>query len=97
MKAAFAGLLLASLSLGGCCLSGSACNAPMAAATGRTDLDGLGPPPAADPASAAPTQQRLSSRTRSRGGGTAPAYDTMNAGDNFEDDDARLRRKLIIC
>jgi hypothetical protein len=96
MKTLCAAVLLATLSLGGCCLSGSGCDAPMAAATtGRYDLDGLGQPPAEDPPSQAP-KQRVSSR-RGQGDEPRPVYDNINAGDNFDDDDARLRRKLIIC
>jgi hypothetical protein len=94
MKTLSAALLLATLSLGGCCLSGSGCNGPMA--TGRYDLDGLGQPPAEDPPPAAP-KQRLSSRTKSHGDEMRSLYDNSDGRDNFEDDDARLRRKLIIC
>jgi len=94
MKTLCAALLLATLSLGGCCLSGSGCNAPMA--TGRYDLDGLGQPPMEEPPPAAP-KQRLSSRTKGQGDEMRPGYDNSNEGDNYGDDDARLRRKLIIC
>jgi hypothetical protein len=96
MKTRCAVLLLATLSLGGCCLSGSGCNAPIDTATTIPNPDGLGQQPAADSPSPAP-KQRVSSRRKSQGDEPSPVYGSSNAGDNFEDDDARLRRKLIIC
>jgi hypothetical protein len=96
MKTRFAVLLLATLSLGGCCLSGSGCNTPIDTATAMPNPDGLGQPPAVDSPSPAP-KQRVSSRRKSQGDEPSPVYGNSNAGDNFEDDEARLRRKLIIC
>ena len=91
MKALCAALLLATMSLGGCCLSGSACNAPMA--TTNSNPDGLGQPPVMDSPSPAP-KQRVSSRVKDQVDEPRP-YDNSNAGDDF--DEARLKRKLIIC
>jgi hypothetical protein len=95
MKPLCAALLLATLSLGGCCSFGSGCNMPTATA-GRYDLDGLGQPPAEAPPSAAP-KQRVSSRAKGQGDEMRSLYDNSNGSDNFEDDEARLKRKLIIC
>jgi hypothetical protein len=96
MKTRCAVLLLATLSLGGCCLSGSGCNAPIEAATTMPNPDGLAQPPAAEPPSPAP-KQRVSSRRKSQGNEPSAMYGNSDAGDNVEDDEARLRRKLIIC
>jgi hypothetical protein len=96
MKTRCAVLLLVTLSLGGCCLSGTGCNTPIETATTMPASDGLGQPPAADSPSPAP-KQRVSSRRKSQGAEPNPVYGNSNAGDNFEDDDARLKRKLIIC
>jgi hypothetical protein len=93
MKARCAALLLVTLSLGGCCLSGSGCNAPMATTT--SNWDGLGQPPAEASPPPAPTQ-RVATRTKGQGE-PGRVHNNSNTGDDFEDDDARLKRKLIIC
>ena len=96
MKTRCAVLLLATLSLGGCCLTGNGCNTPIETATTTPNPDGLGQPPAAEATPPAP-KQRVSSRRKSQGDEPSPVYGSSNAGDNLEDDEARLRRKLIIC
>jgi hypothetical protein len=96
MKAHRTALLLVSLSLGGCCLSGTGCNAPPMATT-TSNLDGLDQPPAEDPPAQVPKQKRVSSRTKSQGGEPGSVYSDPNMGNEYDDADARLRRKLIIC
>ena len=95
MKTLYVALLLATASLGGCCLSSSGCNmSPIA--TARPDLDGLGQPPAEDLPSPTP-KQRVSSRAKDHGEEPTPVYSNSNNGDDLEDEDARLKRKLVIC
>src|SRR5262249_39752898 len=95
MKAHCAALLLVTLSLGGCCLSGSGCNTPPMATT-TSNLDGLGQPPTEDRPAPMP-KQRVSKRTKGQGDEPGSVYSNPNIGNEFEDDDARLKRKLIIC
>ena len=95
MKTLYVAFLLATVSLGGCCLSSSGCNmSPIA--TARPDLDGLGQPPAEDPPSPTP-KQRVSSRAKDRSEEPMPVYGNSSDGTDLEDEDARLKRKLIIC
>src|SRR6516225_9173076 len=98
MKTTCAALLLA-LSLGGCCLSTSGCIAPQP--TALTDWDGLGQPPKEAAAPAAPKQQV---NKRAKDQETKPASNSAKVANSWEDeearqqaDDARLKRKLIIC
>ncbi len=92
-------VLLAALGLGGRCLSGSGCNAPQAAA--RTDLDGLDPPVEDDNAPA--PKHRISDQAKLRTGQAKPASGAKTPtgweDDQAQDqaDEARLKRKLIIC
>ena len=82
---------LAALSLGGCCLSLGGCEVPLA--TARTDWDGLVAP--AEKTSDPPKSQSRQPRD---------AYTSATLGNSWRDDeaqqqldDARLKRKLIIC
>jgi hypothetical protein len=91
MKVLLIATALAALSLGGCCLSLGGCEVPLA--TARTDWDGL----------AAPTEQ-TSDRAKSQGKQPKDAYTSATLGNSWKDDDAqqqlddaRLKRKLIIC
>jgi hypothetical protein len=97
MKILLIATALAALSLGGCCLSPSGCEVPLAAA--GTNWDGLGQ----NPESSAPTE-KTSDRAKSRGKQPKDAYTSATLGNSWQDDeaqqqldDARLRRKLIIC
>jgi hypothetical protein len=71
MKALSIAAVLAALTLGGCCLSFSGCEAPLA--TARSDWDGLVPPRAADAPSSAPTE-KTSGRAKSQGEQSKTAY-----------------------
>jgi hypothetical protein len=100
MKVLLIATALAALSLGGCCLSVGGCDVPLStASTARTDWDGLGP----DPGSSAPTE-KTSDRTKSQRKQPKDAYTSATYGNSWKDDDAqlqlddaRLKRKLIIC
>src|SRR5215475_13532727 len=98
MRAAGATLLLAALSLGGCCLSGGGCDAPLA--TARAGWDGLGQPPAEGTPSPGP-ERRVSSRARDQSVRPKSGYDlskaSEEAGAGFPSDDDELKRKLVIC
>ena len=100
MKSLCAVVFLAALPLGGCCLIGTGCNAPVAAA--RTDGDGLNQP-ALEETPSEPPKQRISSRVRSQGQ-QPKSQDNLATADSWQDeqareqsDDIRLKRKLIIC
>jgi hypothetical protein len=97
MKVLLIATALAALSLGGCCLSLGGCDVPLA--TARTDWDGLGQ----DPGSPAPPE-KTSDRTKSQGKQRKDAYTSATVGNSWKDDgaqleqdDARVKRKLIIC
>jgi hypothetical protein len=99
MRALSIAAVLAALTLGGCCLSLSGCNAPLA--TARTDWDGLVPPRDGTPS--APTE-KTSGRAKSPGEPPKTAYTGTTSGNSWQDDDARLqlddtrvKQKLIIC
>jgi hypothetical protein len=100
MKAHCTVLLLVALSLGGCCLSGSGCDAPLMAtapmATTTSNLDGFAPSPAEEPSAPAP-KQRGARRSRGQGGEPGSVYSDPNMGNEYDDAEARLKRKLIIC
>src|SRR6516164_8049764 len=97
MRSFCAAVFLAALPLGGCCLSESACNAPVAAA--RADWDGLDQP-AVEKAPSVALRQRISRRQ----GRQTNSQDDLATGDSWQEEDARqqsddvrLKRKLIIC
>ncbi|HZV05000.1 MAG TPA: hypothetical protein VE999_07965 [Gemmataceae bacterium] len=99
MKAILIAAALAALPLGGCCLSVGGCEVPLATAATAPDWDGLGPAPA----SSAPTDI-TSDRTRSKGRQPKDAYTSTTTGNSWKDDDAqlqmddaRVKKKLIIC
>ncbi len=99
MKAILIAGALAALPLGGCCLSPSGCEVPLATAATTTDWDGLGQPPG----SSAPTDI-TSDRTRSQRRQPKDTYTGTTTGNSWQDDDAqlqmddaRVRKKLIIC
>jgi hypothetical protein len=101
MKVLSIAAVLATLTLGGCCLSFSGCEAPLA--TARSDWDGLVPPRAEDAPSSAPTE-KTSGRANSQGEQSKTAYSGSTTGSSWKDDDARLqmddarlKQKLIIC
>jgi len=87
-------LLLATLSLGGCCLSGLSCNAPLPTVT--ANWDGLGQQPTEDMRSP-PAKQRIShnqTKARAEKPTSAERYAT---GDDLPYDDDQLKQKLVIC
>ena len=100
MKTICAALLLVALSLGGCCLSGSGCNAPQPTALTNWD-DGLDQPPEE---AAAPAARKQHVDKRAKAQKAKPASDSANSANSWQDeenqraaDDARLKRKLMIC
>ena len=101
MKTICAALLLVALSLGGCCLSGSGCNAPQPTALTNWD-DGLDQPPEEAAVPAAP-KQHVDKRAKAQKAKSASENaNSANSWEAKEDqqaaaDDARLKRKLIIC
>ena len=87
-------LLLATLSLGGCCLSGLSCNAPLPTVT--ANWDGLGQQPTEDMRSP-PAKQRIShnqTKARAEKPTSAERYAT---GDDLPYDDDQLKQRLVIC
>jgi hypothetical protein len=98
MKTICAALLLVALSLGGCCLSSSGCNAPQPTALTNWD-DELDQPPEE---AAAARKQHVDKRAKAQK--AKPASDSANSANSWQDeenqraaDDARLKRKLMIC
>jgi hypothetical protein len=102
-------LLVAALSLSGCCLSGSACYGPTAAG-GAPAWDGLGAAPTDDDPQAAETSppKKLArtkpNRTVSSNAASASSNPYLSSEDAFEQqqaadraDDARIKQKMIIC
>lgn len=101
MKSFCAAVFVSALSLGGCCLSGSGCYTPQPAS--QTSWDGLGQPPEENTAAAAP-KPPLPRAADSRDDQPRPASDGRNKSASWQDDDAqlqsddaRVKRKLIIC
>ena len=99
MKAILIAAALAALPLGGCCLSLGGCDVPLATATSTTNWDGLGQAPG----SSAPTDI-TSDRTRSQRRQPKDAYTSTTTGNSWQNDDAqlqmddaRVKKKLIIC
>jgi hypothetical protein len=99
MKTICAASLLVALSLGGCCLSGSGCNAPQPTALTNWD-DELDQPPEEAAVPAAP-KQHVDKRAKAQK--AKSASESANSANSWEEDqqaaadDARLKRKLIIC
>jgi len=100
MKTICAALLLVALSLGGCCLSSSGCNAPQPTALTNWDdeLDQL-PEEAAVPAA---RKQHVDKRAKAQK--AKSASESANSANSWQDeenqraaDDARLKLKLMIC
>lgn len=102
-------LLAAGLMLGSCCLSGN-CYAPVTgmangAGVAATALDGLGPDPADEPqADAPPPRPRKTAQRRRDADSIEASSASRYRGDAYEEqlaadkaDEARLKRKLIIC
>jgi hypothetical protein len=101
MKALSIAAALFAMTLSGCCLSFSGCDAPLA--TARTDWDGLVPPRAEDAPSSTPTEKSWG-RAKSQGQQSKNTYTGATVGNSWQDDDgrlqlddARLKQKLIIC
>lgn len=99
MRSFCAAVFFAAL-LGGCCLSETGCNAPIAAA--KTDWDGLDQPAVEEAPSPVP-RQRISTRIKGQVEQSKP-HDNLSEGDSWQEeearqqsDDLRLKRKLIIC
>jgi hypothetical protein len=102
-------LLVAALSLAGCCLSGTACYGPTAAG-GAPAWDGLGAAPTDDdPQAAEASPPKKLARARPNRAGSVDAASAssnpyLRGDDSFEQqeaadraDEARLKRKMIIC
>lgn len=97
MKVLLIATALAALSLGGCCLFLGGCEVPLAAA--NTNWDGLTP----DAGPSTPSE-KTSDRGKSQSKQPKDAYTSATVGNSWKDDDAqlqlddaRLKRKLIIC
>ncbi len=99
MKILLIATALAALPLGGCCFSLGGCEVPLATASTATNWDGL----MDAPASSAPAE-KTSDRTRSPRKQPTDAYSSTTVGSSWKDDDAqlqqddaRLKKKLVIC
>lgn len=91
--------LVAALLLANCCISGSGCGAPTGSPVA---WDGLGPAPAEDTQAIEPTPNRVHSKkdiaARPLQNGkpqSGDSWERQQATD--QDEEARLKRKLVIC